>query len=255
MTERRTIAAAAVLAGVLAGAACTPSTTVQVGTVTIQEPTSPPSQPPSGGDSECSNDYFPSDEDATWEYAGETNVLGPHHTTKRITESNDDGFTMSMSTSTGDVVLNLKYACVEGDLIMLNPIEQIAGSAVGPDGTAVITTRDQTGITLPAELQAANAWQQYVEGTLTSSEVTMNMTYTFDNVARGLEVVTIPFGTFDAMRVDTETEGTLEGQYSGTCQTSTWYVKDIGVVKEVTICEMGPSTVEVSIELESYDAP
>jgi len=196
------------------------------------------------------------DEDTTWEYASSSNILGDDHTTRTITEERDDGFTMAQRTSTGDVVLNLTYACTDGGLILLDPMQLFfAGSATGASGQAIITTQGQSGITLPADLRAGLTWQQDVEGTVSGPDVTLHMTDTFDNVARGLEAVTVPLGTFDAMRVDTETQGTLEGEASGTCQTSTWYVKDIGVVKEITISGIGASAIEAAIELQSYDSP
>jgi hypothetical protein len=53
---------------------------------------------------------------------------------------------MTQRTSTADVVLNLTYACTDGGLILLDPMQQFfAGSATGASGQAIISTQGQSG--------------------------------------------------------------------------------------------------------------
>jgi hypothetical protein len=66
-----------------------------------------------------------------------------------------------------------------------------------------------------------------------------------------VEVVTVPFGTFEAIRVDTDILGTLEGEDLMTCQYTTWVAKDIGAIKGEQSC----SGIDHSMELVSFDSP
>lgn len=64
----------------------------------------------------------------------------------------------------------------------------------------------------------------------------------------GIQSVTTPGGTFDALLVTAK--GTMKiGAQSTPVETSTWYVKDIGWVKMVTQMNNGGKTVKLTIEL------
>ena len=63
--------------------------------------------------------------------------------------------------------------------------------------------------------------------------------------------MTVPFGTFEAIRVDTEILGTLEGEDMVACQNTTWVAKDIGAIKGEMTC----SGADDSVELVSFDSP
>jgi hypothetical protein len=246
---------AIVLSGCNLGAS-TSTPQPQVLTVTASTPSPPSPSQSSGNGGECGHDYFPTDEGATWEYAGSNSYAGAFHQTVTITESRDDGFTMTFQASTDDVTLSLEYGCDDGNLTLLDPLQQFAaGSASGSGGTAVITTQGQTGVTLLADLQAGLTWQQTVQGTVQGPDVLLHGDYVFDNVARGLEVTTVPFGTFDAMRVDTEVQGKLEGEAQPPCQVTTWYAEDVGPIRTVFTCDMPGTALENTTELESYDSP
>jgi hypothetical protein len=259
--KRKTVPLLPALAVAAAALACSPSPATDTPAAivaTLAAVTDTPPSPPqtSGGGGECGHDYYPTDEDATWEYAGTNSYAGAFHQTVTITESRDDGFTITYQTSTGDVTLTLEYGCADGNLTLLDPLKQVAaGSASGPNGTAVVTTQGQTGFTLPADLHAGLTWQQTVQGTAQGPDVLLHGTYTFDNVARGLEVTTVPFGTFDAMRVDTEVTATVEGYTQPPCQVTTWYVLDVGPIKTVFTCDMPGTPLENTTELEMFDSP
>jgi hypothetical protein len=249
------------LALMAAAQACAPSSATSTPAVlegTLAAVTDTPPSPPqtSGGGGECGHDYYPTAEGATWEYAGTNSYAGDFHQTVTITESREDGFTVTYQTSTGDVTLTLQYGCADGDLTLLDPLNQFAaGSASGSGGTAVVTTQGQTGVTLPADLHAGLTWQQTVQGTTQGPDVLLHGDYTFDNLARGFEAVTVPFGTFDAMRVDTVVTATLEGYTQPPCQVTTWYAQDVGPIKTVFTCDMPGTPLENTTELEMFDSP
>jgi len=74
---------------------------------------------------------------------------------------------------------------------------------------------------------------------------------TIDYVSRGFEVVTVPFGTFNVIRVDNENRGTLDGEELLSCQVGVWYAKDVGIVKQEQTC----SSMHALYELVSFDSP
>jgi hypothetical protein len=234
--------------------ACSPSTPtppIQIGTITVA--TTDPQPPPlSSGGGECNNPYFPSEEDTVWETVGTNSLSGDYTSTTTVIESSDDGFTVRTVSSTSDVDFVLDYGCTDAGLVMLNPFDQFGtASATGPEGSATVNTLAASGLTLPSDLHAGQTWQQYLEFEVIGSGVTIRGEYTADNVARGLEVVHVPFGSFEAMRVDTEVQSTIGGEPSGTCQQTTWAVKDIGAVKGEGSC----GDIDDSFELVSFDSP
>jgi hypothetical protein len=119
------------------------------------------------------------------------------------------------------------------------------------EGSGTITTVAQTGVTLPADLEGASTWQQYVAWEAQGSDTVLHGDATIEYVSRGFEVVTVPFGTFNAIRVDSENRGTLQGEELMSCQVSVWYAKDVGIVKQEQIC----SSMQSAYELVSFDSP
>jgi hypothetical protein len=242
------------VAALLVVQACSPATATpppQIGTITVAT-TDPQAPPLSSGGGECDNAYFPSEEDTVWESAGTNSINGDYTSTATVIESNDNGFTVRTTNSNSDVDFVLDYGCTDAGLVMLNPFDQFGtASATGPEGSATVNTLAASGLTLPSDLHAGQTWQQYLEFEVIGSSVTIRGEYTADNIARGFEVVHVPFGSFDAMRVDIEVLSTIDGEPLGTCQQTTWAVVDIGAVKGVSSC----GDIDDSFELVSFDSP
>jgi hypothetical protein len=73
----------------------------------------------------------------------------------------------------------------------------------------------------------------------------------------GLEVVTVPFGSFDAMRLDVVIElefGGLKGM-SGTYTNSIWLVKDVGIVQSQGSSQIPGIEFSDSLQLVAFDEP
>ena len=250
-----------VVATLLAILACSPGPStatpqLQVGPMTVStaDPSNAtPSPAPSTGEGECGHDYFPSDLGTIWEVAGTNSMLGDYQNTATITVSSDDGFIVTTEFIDGSGTFSLAYSCTDEGLTLLDPLGQSSSAvATGPDGTATVTTLAQSGLTLPADLEAASTWQQYVKWEAQGDDGTvLHGDTTFNYVSRGAEVVTVPFGTFEAIRVDTEILGTLEDEALVPCQATNWYAEDVGVVKAETSC----FGIESSSMLVSFDSP
>ena len=213
---------------------------------------SPPPPPGTGLSGECGSEWYPSEEDTVWVTAGSNNITGDYTATLTVIESDDDGFTVRQVTSNSDVDFVLEYGCSDAGLTMLNPMSQFGtASASGPNGSATVNTLAASGLTLPFDLHAGQTWQQYLSFEVVGQDVTIHGEYTAESIARGLEVVSVPLGTFDAMRIDTEIQSTIEGEPLEPCQQTVWFVKDIGGVKAEGSC-LG---VDDSNELTGFDSP
>jgi hypothetical protein len=184
--------------------------------------------------------------------AGTNSLKGDYTTTHTVIESRDDGFTVRQVSSNSDVDFVLDYQCTDAGLIMLNPASQFGvASASGPDGSATVNVLAASGLTLPFDLYPGESWQQYLAYEAVGQGVTIHGDYTADSVVMGLEVVTVPLGTFDAMRVDSEFQVSVEGEPWEACTATTWFVKGIGGIKSESSC-LG---MHDSNELVSFDLP
>ena len=175
-----------------------------------------------------------------------------YNSTATITLSREDGFTLVSGLADGSSTFTMEVSCTDDGLIMLDPVQQAVAASVHTDeGSGSVTTVAQTGITLPADLEGASTWQQHVAWEADMGGTLVHGDATIDYVSRGFEVVTVPFGTFNAIRVDSENRGTLDGEELLSCQVSVWYGKDVGIVKQEQTC----SSMHALYELVSFDSP
>jgi hypothetical protein len=233
-------------------------TSTQTGGMMAVTDTLPASQTTQAVDSGplCDNDYFPNDDGNKWTYSGNNSATGDYTRTDEVTDSTDYGFTTT--TTLTKVTYDTEFTCTEAGLINLLP----AGgwlSAVfsGPSGTVEVTPTMNTGITLPKEFQPADTWDQYLAWNASSPKVNQNGSFNYHYTAMGSEVVTVPFGTFDAMRIDATIDvemGTYQ-KMNGAYTTSVWWVQDIGPVKMEGSMDMPGLKFTDTLELVSYDSP
>ena len=243
--------------------ACNLASAPESGVTAVPAPTEATAQATAAPDlpasDACNNPYLPIVEGATWSY----NLAGPIPDTyvHSILSVEADGFTEQDVFGTG-VTRQGKWKCEEGNLIALTPSG--GGSAnVETEGVTVdFQTTSLEGITLPASINPGNTWTQslLLEGTQTINDETFPASNQTTQVctATGLESVTVPAGTFDAMWVDCQITMNLSlgmsdppTQMTLDLSNSNWYATNIGLVKTVSTGE-GLDSV---IELVSYSIP
>jgi hypothetical protein len=233
-------------------------TSTQTGGIIAVTDTVPPSQTTQGGDSSelCDNDYFPSDDDTTWTYSGDNSKTGDYTRSDQVTDSTDYGFTIT--TKLTKITYATEFTCTEAGLINLMPaMGQLSALFSGPDGTVTVTPTMNSGITIPREFKPGDTWNQYFAWNASSSIGNENGSFNYHYTAIGPEVVTVPFGTFDAMRIDASIDveiGTFQKSTS-TYTASFWLVQDIGLVKSEGSMEGPGLQFSDTIELVSYDSP
>lgn len=194
-------------------------------TVALPQPTPTPV-------SACANPYFPNSLGTTWTYSGSNSATGSYTRTDTVAQTTTDSFTVQ--TSVADIPYSVTYSCSSAGLTASDPVTQYAGALLsGPNAPVTVKLSSNTGITLPAAVKPGDTWQQAADFDATSPDLNISGRFVFNYTAVGFESVTVPYGTFDALRVD----ATINIQVSafhisaGTYTTSTWMVPDIGIVK------------------------
>lgn len=203
----------------------------------------------------CDNSFIPIKAGAKWTYAVKNNVTAPLTEVNTITGVGADTFTISVDT--GDkVAWTETWTCTTDGLLQLqNNGGALSAMASGPDGTATVTTKSNTGITLPLNPKTGDTWTQSTEVQIDGGAVHVTEKSTSTYKAVGMESVTVPIGTFDAMRVD----GTVQAVVSyadgksmpvnGTL--SSWWVRGKGMVK----ASSSTDSIDSEVELQSYQIP
>jgi hypothetical protein len=212
-----------------------------------QEATSPSS---AASNEECSNDYFPTEEGATWRYSSEANGGGAQERTSTIVSTTDDGFSVEHALASGATFV-IEWSCSNGDLTQVTPTASLYFSG----SSATVTTTNHSGVTLPADLDSTPSWLESGEWSVKGGSTAFEGSYTSDITAVGTEAVSVPFGTFEAMRVEATSEGTVNREKTPPCQITQWWVKDTGLVKQETICPAGGQSMTEVTELVSFQTP
>ncbi|GAB4487421.1 MAG: hypothetical protein OHK0031_11450 [Anaerolineales bacterium] len=204
----------------------------------------------------CFNSYQPVAVGASWAYqiSGITNDTY----TRSITAVSADGFSGQDVFASG-ATRSSDWKCAGGDLADLS-----GGANVAAGGANFsFVTKASSGISLPAKLQPGVAWTQLVvlEGEqdaggqkiLTRNNVSINCS------AVKTETVSVPAGTFDALRLECVTKMeilTVNGDTTTPLASfefpgSAWYAPGVGMVKSEGEA-MGGKTLVV---LTSYSLP
>lgn len=242
-------------------------TSAPVGLTETPAATQPPTQAPteaSGGGTggQCANPMYPVIGGASWTYAGSNATTGTFSFTRTYPEIRDDGFT-DQDAWTNGLTRTGQWSCDSGNLKALS-LGTGAGTVSSGDPNFVANSTTSEGVTIPAGMNVGDTWTQTIriEGDLTmadgttagaTNEATMNCS------ALAQESVTVPAGTFDAMKVECQVAMTITVTMEGlsippTAINSTsdaWYAPNVGWVKSVESSGVGSNT----IELQSYSLP
>ena len=180
----------------------------------------------------CANPYFPSTLGNTWEYSGSNTALGAYTRMDTVSRSSVESF--SVDSNLAGISYSVNYSCSSAGLTANDPVQQYAGALIsGPNAPLNVKLTSVSGITLPAKIVPGDTWQQTADFSASSPQLNASGTIAIDYTAVGYENVTVPLGTFNALRVDVTirilvTPLKIEaGSYSA----STWLVQDVGMVK------------------------
>ena len=223
-----------VLAACAHGPAGTPSSTKAI---------VPPANPPGNGN--CANAYFPTSVGTSWSYASSGSPLGAYTYTWTVISLNGTGFSISDQYSTG-VNAEIKWDCQNGNLAALtggsNSLS-LSSSKVKMTSSSITAK----GYNIPADFGSATTWSEKVtvDGTVTtntSKSVSTQIVTQLNCNTAGTENVSVPAGTFDAVKVTCKEEVSVSALMQGTpmpagvpvtVNITNWYAKGVGLVQSV----------------------
>jgi hypothetical protein len=258
------IFAAVVLLGL---SACTAGGGAAAGPTEIGEPSSAstPTEPPPMSAGSCGNAYFPVVAGSTWSYSG-TGVTGAYSFVDTLGDAGPDGFTLTADF--GDVTRVQAWSCTPEGLVALDYPGSAADASVSSGSSAlVMETTDVSGVTLPSDLAPGRTWMQtyQLQGqqTLPDGEVApFTGTATYQATAGGIESVTVPAGTFDALRVERSLSmnGNIQLQgvdvplvFSG--EETVHFAEGVGMIRSDGTATLNGQPIENLLELTGFSVP
>ena len=208
----------------------------------------------------CDNPYMPIVPGATWNYK----LTGPLSDTftHSIVSVESSSF-VEQDVFAAGVTRQGTWNCENGNLIALDPPSGASANVNTENNVSVdFETKDLSGVTIPAAISAGDTWSQALtlEGTQTINGTAFPASnqLTSDCEAIGIESVTVEAGTFDAMRVECQTNmnisitmGDAPIQSTLDLTGTSWYAEGVGLVKTLTTGMGFDSTTE----LVSYNIP
>jgi hypothetical protein len=212
----------------------------------------------------CANPYYPVREGSTWTYKSTGGPAGEYSVTDTITSVREDGFTLS--TQFGDLTRSQEWACQPEGLVALQLGGAPAAMLNSQEVQLTLDVKDTSGVMFPSQINPGDQWQHNAdfEGTMSvmnqEGAATGNAQMSF--AAVGTESVTVPAGTFDAMRIDVDTTLNFDVTYQGLSIPVTfsgtymyWFAPDIGWVKASGSGSVAGTSFSETTELQWYNIP
>lgn len=206
----------------------------------LPTPTPPPADlgSPSNQPDQCKNPYYPLINGATYTYR-----LSSGEDVIRTMQTDPDSQKFTILISGAGTNSRIDGECTsEGIVIMESPGSTTTTS--DEQGSSTIMTQSSSGVSLPNDLAPGKQWSQTIRITSEAGESLVQMDYR----AVGFEEVTVPAGTFTALKIEQNGYVTIYDQQVAMEGLVGWYVKGIGLVK----FEVPGAPVS---ELISYDFP
>jgi hypothetical protein len=213
----------------------------------------------------CKNILYPTTQGAFWVYASVGGPNGMLNYINSITEARADGFTLTSQFN--NVTRTQKWSCTPEGLIALQPGGGNAAGISIQDMTAELTTSEVKGISIPQTISTGMEWQYglRLQGTVAmpgDQKAQSNGSYFVNMKALEKETVTVPAGTFEAIKIQSNSAVDIMAVFEGmevpvkfNGITITWYVPGIGYVKSVENGDFGGTIYSTTTELQSYKIP
>ena len=228
---------------------------------TILIPASVTPQPAGTPQGPCANDYLPVKAGASWTYSG--SAVGPNSTkdwTQVDTVSSVGVSDFKRTLAFPDKTLEEQWTCNTDGLLSWSPdggLFSVIGQ--GPNGQVTVETTAASGVTLPVHISLGDVWQERAVLQVTGNSASYTAELMYQARAVVDEQVTVPAGTFNALRLAVHAEllihanGLPPSIFDGT----QWMAPGVGLVKRSGTLDSGPGTPSLAIdfELTSYSIP
>lgn len=211
--------------------------------------------PPKNASSVCANAYYPASESLRRNYkttfAG--NRIAPSTYTESFKNFTADGYTYQMTFAPREMGKEKSQPLVVQGGIKCSPqgltMMEYANLQMGNEMQMRVKTIKAEGITFPheSEWKVGKKWSmkydvemQFDQAMPPQLKVNPNGTYEMDWEIIGQESVTVPAGTFDALKVNLTFKnnlrmsvGSVSTPINTTFQSNLWVAKNVGMVKTV----------------------
>ena len=269
MEQKKTYTMISVLLISILLAACSAPPVPPTSTQPIETATVPSTEPlgtstPVAGQSLCSNVYYPVRQSATWTYKSAGGPAGEYSFTDTISAVRADGFTLT--TQIGDLTRTQEWTCSAEGLTALQLGGAPAAMLNSQNIELNLEINNATGLTFPSQISPGSQWQQNMDVTGNviafneQAEATGNVQMSFNPV--GNESVTVPAGTFEALKVDVDVTLNVNATYEGitlpvsfTGDYTYWFAPNVGWVKASATGNVLGNSFTDTTELQSYNIP
>ncbi len=219
---------------------------------------------PATGAGLCANAYYPVRQGATWNYKSTGSPAGDYSFTDSITSVRSDGFTLS--TQLANRMLTQEWACKPEGLVALQfggaPAALLNAQSMQLD----VQASNVNGVTFPSQIKPADQWQHSLDlqGNVSVANQSAAAKGGAQNnfTAVGMESVTVPAGTFDAMKIKVDTTVNMTASYKGlsipvkfTASYTYWFAQGVGWVKAAGTGNAAGASFSETTELQSYKVP
>ncbi|RPI92844.1 MAG: hypothetical protein EHM40_11750 [Chloroflexi bacterium] len=219
---------------------------------------------PVTGEGLCANAYYPVRQGATWNYKSTGSAAGEYSFTDTISSVREDGFTLS--TQFGDVARTQEWACRPEGLAALQFGGAPAAMLDAQNMQLNLQVSNVSGVTFPSQIKAGDTWQHNLDlqgnMTVAGQEGTATGNAQTSFTALGNESVTVPAGTFDALKIQVDTALNMNVTYQSlsvpvafTTSYTYWFTQGVGWVKNSGTGSAAGTSFSETTELQSYSIP
>lgn len=225
-----------------------------------------PSAPASSaGGGLCDNPLMPVKLGASWTYSHSGSPSGDFTFTDTITDVRADGFTLTAQFD--GLTRTQEWACEPNGLKALQLGGGPAGSVTTNDMTAQFQTLEVSGVSIPKTVAPGMQWEYFLKMagvTAMPGDANAKSEGTFSMSMReaGSERVTVPAGTFEAIKIEYTNTVKIVAEFQGmqvpfelSDNGLSWYVPGVGFVKSIGNSSAGGEAFTFTMELLSYTIP
>ena len=233
-------------------------------TTITQSPAGTESAPPAAEAGLCNNTYFPIVEGATWTYQSTGGPVGGYGFTDTITSVRTDGFTLTSQFD--ELTRTQEWGCTSEGLVALQLGGTSAATLNSQEMQVNLNVSNVSGISFPATINPGDTWQHALEFTgnmvVGGQEIDANGSAQSSFTAIGMESVTVPAGTFEALKVRVDSTINITGVFQGVSVPLTisspydyWFAPGVGWVKASGTGDVAGESFTETIELQLYNIP
>lgn len=212
----------------------------------------------------CDNILFPVKQGASWMYYSTGGPNGDFAYSDTITEVGSNGFILTSQFS--NLTLSQKWMCSAEGLTALQLGGGTAASVSMQNMILEFEALEVKGLSLPREVTSGMTWQYDISligsVAMPGGENQSPGTFSLAMQELGHESVTVPVGTFDAVKMQATFNAQINADFQGSLvpyavngSSIIWYAPGVGYIKSIENIDFSGTTFTTTTELQSYNIP